>query len=255
MVLNIKNIKTIYIIYFWFISTLIVSCYPNRNNSNSTPQLSANPDDTKPMISVIYKEIIENGKIDFLMIPVGISPDTNSGDNFPLLASRQDEKANNIYNLIFYDKTNSQSHLLLDKKAIIHSFDFLELPANNPNPATPIPGKPIPTRKYWIYRLIETDTNRDGRLTPEDGTIGYISTGDGKNLVRVTPENTQMKSWKAIADMNAILMLVTEDTDGDKQFGNRDRSTYIRVNLDKIAPGKQMIDTETEQKIKSILEK
>lgn len=247
-------------VIFKIISTLllgsvIIACDLTANNTNLAEVGNENTNQTKANINLIYKKIIDKAKLNFLIIPVAISPDPNSQDGLPLLSSKRSSKANNIYNLVFYNKTNNKSHILLDKKAIIKSFDLLEtqpLPREN----TPAPQEDsAATNKYWLYRIIEKDTNRDGKLSVEDAVIGYISSGDGKNLVQVTPDNTQIQSWKVISQMNAILILVKFDTDNDKIFGNRDRISYIRVNLDKLEKGQEMIDREIEQKIKSILEK
>ncbi|BAZ07575.1 hypothetical protein NIES3974_42390 [Calothrix sp. NIES-3974] len=237
------------ILYYLLITTLIASCYPNptKSNQNQKPE-DNNLEANQSVSNLVYQDIIEKPQLEVLIFPVGISPDINSQNSIPLLSSRQTEKNNNIYNLIFYHKTTDKSHLLLNKKAIINSFELIEIKTSNQE-------QPSPTKKYWLYRIIDKDTNNDGKLTPEDAVIGYISTGDGKNLVQVTPDNTQMKSWKLIPDMNAVLIFVTYDSNSDKQFNSSDRTAYIRVNLEKPELGQDMFNRELEQKMRGILEK
>lgn len=241
---------------YLLITTLVTSCYPNTTKSvqNQKPE-DNNLGVNQSVSNLVYQDIIEKPQLEVLIFPVGVSPDINSQDSIPLLSSRQAAKSNNIYNLIFYNKTTDKSHLLLNKKAIINSFDLLEIKTSKQEEPSATPANSSPTKKYWLYRIIDKDTNGDGKLTPEDGVIGYISTGDGKNLVQVTPDNTQMKSWKVIPDINAVLIFVTYDSNNDKQFNSSDRTAYIRVNLEKPELGQDMFNRELEQKMRGILEK
>ena len=62
---------------------------------------------------------------DYVLIPVGISPDNN--EQREGLFSRKSNKNTNFYNIIFYNKKTKDTSLLLNKQAIIKSFNFVEI--------------------------------------------------------------------------------------------------------------------------------
>ncbi len=138
-----------------------------------------------------------------------------------------------MYNLIFYRKQDGEAHLLLNKKAIITSFDLLEVKTAN---------KPI--TRVWLYRIIDQDTNTDKKLNSADATIGYLSDLSGKNLQQITPNNTRIINWVVVPSQNAIFLKIIKDSDNDKKFTEEDNTNFVRVNLDKIGIGTQKKTTQ-----------
>ena len=222
-----------------FVATVCISCnakIDDRKESQANAQQTPQP-------NIVYGDLIIKEETDYLMIPVSIFPDVNQGGNKGSLYggsfSRSSRDRKNIYNLIFYSKKDASTNTLLDKKAIIKSFDLIEKKAI---------GKPV--KKFWLYRIIEKDTNIDGKLDYQDATIGYLSDLSGRNLQQITPDNTQLNSWNVVQSTGAIFLEITKDTDGDKKF---DTKSYIRVNLDNPGIGKDIISNQLEEKIKSYI--
>ncbi len=221
------------------LATVCFSCNPRVNRQRGQSQVNAQQN-LQP--SLVYGDLIVKKETDYLMVPVSIFPDINQGEQGWLnKSSRIYENRKNIYNIIFYSKKDASTNVLLDKKAIIKSFDLIEKKAI---------GKPI--KRFWLYRIIENDTNIDGTLNYQDATIGYLSDLSGRNLVQITPDNTQLNSWKIVQSTGAIFLEITRDTDNDKKF---DRKSYIRVNLDNPTIGKEIISNQLEDKIKSYIVK
>jgi hypothetical protein len=78
----------------------------------------------KSQPNVVYGDLILKEQSDYLMIPVIIKH--NNQNRQISFSPDYSEKKNQFYNIIFSNKRSSETHLLLKKKAIITSFDFLE---------------------------------------------------------------------------------------------------------------------------------
>ncbi|BAY10511.1 hypothetical protein [Calothrix sp. NIES-2098] len=223
-----------------FISLVAFSCEPNTNTRIEQTQAKAT-EEQKPQPNIGYGELIIKAQSDYLMIPVTLPEQSQDKDsNYSL--SRSSGRVDKLYNFIFYHKQDGTTHLLLNKKAIINSFDFLE---------NKLVGK-TPTR-LWLYKILEQDTNADKKINFEDAIVGYISDLSGKNLVQVTPNNTQILNWVIVPSQNALFLKIIKDSDNDKKFTERDKTNFMRVNLDKPAMGTEIISDSIEQEIKSYI--
>jgi hypothetical protein len=218
------------------IATLSFSC---RSSVSRNAEQAKATDKPKPQPNLVYGDLIIKEQSDYLMIPVTL-PEQNKDKGIDLSLSRSYERNNPLYNLIFYRKQDGEAHLLLKKKAIITSFDLLEVKATNK-----------PTTRVWLYRIIDQDTNTDKKFNSEDATIGYLSDLSGKNLQQITPNDTRIISWVVVPSQNAIFLKIIKDSDNDKKFTQEDKINFVRVNLDKIAMGTEIISEQIEQEIKS----
>ncbi|MBW4643736.1 MAG: hypothetical protein KME23_12230 [Goleter apudmare HA4340-LM2] len=221
------------------IATVSASC--GGNVARNTAQTNANAvDKPKPETNIFYGDLIVKTQSDYLMIPVNITEkDTESENNFKF--SRYESKYSKLSNIIFYQKSDGATNLLLNKKALINSFDLLETKS----------ASNVVTR-VWLYRIIEQDGNGDQKLNEKDAVIGYISDLSGKNLQQITPNNTQLINWVVIPSQNAIFLKVLKDSDNDKKFTQDDKTSFLRVSLDKPSMGTEIISEQIEQEIKSI---
>ncbi len=195
----------------------------------------------KSQPNIVYGDLILKEQSDYLMIPV-INKDNHQIRKISLDSSNYSDKEIQFYNIIFSNKKNGETHLLLKKNAIITSFDFLEKKEA---------GKP--STRFWLYRIIENDTNKDNKLNSQDAIIGYISDSSGKNLQQITPNNTQLISWTIVQSVGAIFLKIIEDSDNDKKFTERDKINFIKVNLNKPAIAAEIISDQIDQEIKSYI--
>lgn len=192
--------------------------------------------------NIVYGDLILKEQSDYLMIPVNIKNDYPISRKISLDSSAYSDKEIELYNIIFSHKKNGETHLLLNKKAIITTFDFLDKKEA---------GKP--STRFWLYRIIENDTNKDNKLNSQDAIIGYISDSSGKNLQQITPNNTQLISWTIVQSVGAIYLKILEDSDNDKKFTEKDKINFIKVNLNKPAIAAKIITDQIDQEIKSYL--
>ncbi|AFY56094.1 hypothetical protein Riv7116_3644 [Rivularia sp. PCC 7116] len=223
------------------VATLTVSCNAQVDRTRQQSQVNAQQ---TPQPNLVYGDMIIKKESDYLMIPVSIFPDANQGEkSWTNLSSssysRSYKDRKNVYNLIFYSKKDASINTLLDKKAIIKSFDLIE-------------KKTIgqPRKRFWLYRIIEQDTNKDNKLNYQDATIGYLSDLSGRNLQQITPNNTQLNGWNVVQSTGAIFLEITKDTNNDQRF---DTKSYMRVNLDNPGIGKEIISSDLENQIKSYI--
>lgn len=223
-----------------FLTTYCLSC--SSSLETRTEQAKANsPQQKAPEIS--YGDFIIKEQSDYLMIPVQVKGES---DRSNVLESSGSYKRNNttLHNMIFYRKQDGETHLLLDRKAIINSFDLID---------TKTPPQ-SPTR-VWLYQIIDKDTNQDKQLNQKDAVIGYISDLSGKNLQQVTPNNTKIINWVVIPSQNAVFIKIIKDSNNDNKFTATDKTNFIRVNLEQPSIGTEVISDEIEQKIKSYIVK
>ncbi|AVH72980.1 hypothetical protein [Nostoc sp. 'Lobaria pulmonaria (5183) cyanobiont'] len=220
------------------VAALSFSC--KSSGSKNAEQAKAT-EKSKPQSNIIYGDLIIKEQSDYLMIPVSLTEQNeDKGIDLNLSRSYENERNNQLYNIIFYQKQGSEAHLLLNKKAIITSFDLLEVKAAEK-----------PTRRVLLYKIIEQDTNTDKKLNSEDATIGYLSDLSGKNLQQITPNNTRIISWVVVPGQNAIFLKIIKDSDNNKKFTKEDKTNFVRVNLDKISMGTEIISDQIDQEIKS----
>ncbi|MEM7555900.1 MAG: hypothetical protein AAF378_17740 [Cyanobacteria bacterium P01_A01_bin.84] len=203
---------------------------PTENNAPDLP------------INIIYNEFVAKEKSDYILIPVSISPDVNQEREG--IFNRSEKKTKNYYNIIFYNKSDGKTSLLLDKEAIIKSFNFIEIQKEDNS-----------TQGFWLYKIIDKDTNNDNKLNHKDAIIGYISDSSGKNIRQITPDNTQLLNWQIIASRGELLLKVLQDVDENKIFSEQDNATLIKINLNKPQIGNELIKDEIKQKIRSYIKK
>ncbi|MBD2347231.1 hypothetical protein [Anabaena subtropica] len=220
-----------------FLSSFSLSCDTNITRKTESAK-AVGQQQKQPQIS--YGDLIIKEQSDYLMIPVNATePNQEKEVNFDY--SRSYKRDNPlIYNLIFYRKQDGESHLLLNKKAIINSFDLIE---------TKTTDKP-PTR-VWLYKIIDQDTNKDKNFNHEDALIGYMSDLSGKNLQQVTPNNTRIINWVVVPNQNAVFIKIIKDSDNDNKFTQADKTNFARINLEQPSMGTEIISDQIEKQIKS----
>ncbi|WP_375473583.1 hypothetical protein [uncultured Nostoc sp.] len=219
------------------VAALSFSCKSSVSRNVEQAKATEKP---KLQPNLIYGDLIIKEQSDYLMIPVSLAEQNeDKGIDLNLSRSYENER-NQLYNIIFYQKQGSEAHLLLNKKAIITSFDLLEIKAAKK-----------PTTRVWLYKIIDQDTNTDKKLNNEDATIGYLSDLSGKNLQQITPNNTRIISWVVVPSENAIFLKIIKDSDNDKKFTKEDKTNFVRVNLDKIGMGTEIISDQIEQELRS----
>ncbi|MBD2667196.1 hypothetical protein H6G73_22465 [Richelia sinica FACHB-800] len=218
------------------VASLVVAC-DSRGNRQVEAVKAENQPKSKENLS--YGDLIIKEESYYLMIPVYLGFGEQTKDD-SLSISRSYKQEAKINNLIFYHKQNGGNNVLLNKSAVINSFDLLEVKTEDKK-----------TQRVWFYRIIDQDTNQDKELNEQDAIGGYISDLSGQNLTQVTPTNSQIVNWFILPSQNAILIKIIYDTNKDKKFTSEDKSNYLRVSLGKPEMGKEIINEQVEKQLKS----
>lgn len=191
---------------------------------------------------VVYSNPIVMEDSEYIMIPVRLK-DKKSGFGKSRLSEYASYRGR-YNNIIFYNKNNGQSHLLLNKKAIISSFYF-------PNKKEYEKDKPV--LKFLLFGISENDTNGDGIINERDAVIVYLSDLAGKNLQQITPKNTQLIDWEIDENSDMIFLRIRKDSDNDGQFTERDSITVLKVNVQNPIIGTEITTDKIQKKVKSII--
>ena len=213
---------------------------------------------------LMYGEYKDLDSTDYLLIPLGMktldnprgmrskasisssgNENTNAGNyrNFRYnFYSLTFEECNNI---IFYNKKTEETHLLLQKPAIISRFYF------------PYYDKEYKDKKYWfiLVGIHEDDSNTDGYINGEDAEKIYAADLAGANLIQITPDNTQLDDWYIEGSTNSVLLKVRHDSNNDQKFNDYDEVEILKVQIGNFAQGRAIINSEIKNNIQGILKK
>ncbi len=226
---------------FIAVSIATFSCSCEQSVTKKVEQAKATGE-PQQQPNIIYGDLVIKEQLDYLMIPVNLAVQNQKQDKSLEFSRSYERNYSKLHNIIFYHKQDGESHLLLNRKAIINSFDLLEVKTT---------GK-VPIR-VWLYQILDEDTNKDQKVNNEDAIIGYISDLSGKNLQQITPNNTKIINWVVVPSQNAIFLKVIKDSDNNKKFTAEDKTNFIRVNLEKPSMGTEIISDQIEQESKSYI--
>ncbi len=224
---------------------------------------SAKTSEPKKQQLLVYGEYMNLDSTHYLLIPLGMKTDEDqenrllknkSSDYYSsesYSGSYRSYKYNfysldfgNCNNIIFYNKKTDETHLLLQKPAVISEFYF------------PYYSKEYTAKKYWFLLLgiHEEDTNEDGYINDEDAEKVYISDLSGMNMIQITPDNSQLIDWYIDESTNNILMKVRIDSNNDKRYSSADDIEILKTAISSPEQGKAIIGEEIKDNIKKILE-
>jgi hypothetical protein len=124
-------------------------------------------------------------------------------------------------NVVFFDKKNQQSRLLLDWRAVICQY----LIPHSDTPSTP-PKPP----QYFLFAIADADTNKDGVINGQDALCLYVSDPSGHKITRVTPADTHFET-AVFDDTNdhALYVEITLDSNHDGKFTENDATVILLV--------------------------
>ncbi len=217
--------------------------------TSETLETSELSDNEMDKIQLSYGDTVMIDGADEIMIPV-IAKGKNkrgkmisSGD---YMSGYEWESSRGYYtsylNLIFFNIKKDTSHLLMNSQmGKISYFTITER----------IDSIPQPADNFIFYEISNRDTNLDGKISEKDGSYLFASNRSGKNLVQLTPNNTQLISWDILDKSNIILAEVKVDDNRDKKFDKEDGTRLLKIDLDKLKKGRPLLDEKVEKQLKS----
>lgn len=150
----------------------------------------------------------------------------------------------NWNNLAFYHPETGDSHLLLDRRAIITRFWHPAKPSKDDQDQQP---------SVLILGIAEKDTSGDGLIDHRDASAGYIADLAGRSLTRITPDATDMAGFSFDEKGERLYVKIRRDTNGDSKFDHRDQTHYIVVDLASPGIGVPLISAELDHAARRIV--
>ncbi|WCO00859.1 hypothetical protein [Psychroserpens ponticola] len=86
---------------------------------------------------------------------------------------------------------------------------------------------------YFIYHVIDKDTNSDGELDYNDLRSLYISNLNGTNFRKLSPNRQELETWKVILEANTLYLKSIEDIDNNGEYDKKDKTHYFYLDLSK----------------------
>lgn len=214
-----------------------LSACTEENKTISTNK--TNNVETKSQPKVIYDSPVIVNLTDMLLYPLKLSEDDNE--------SYKRDPSISYWNIIFYNINSAKSELLTKEKIIINTFQI----GNSENDRN---NQPYLSDQFIYYNITDTDYDGDKKLTAKDPGKLYLSTLEGKSFMSVSPNNYDLKNWKIDDKHNLILMDLIKDSNGDKEFNEKDEVEYFIYNL-KTGHLKAVFDQNLKDEIKILAKK
>lgn len=122
-------------------------------------------------------------------------------------------------NLMFQHVDSTALRPLTDKNVQIQTATFL-------NTVSDKTGKQI-----LVYSLVDSDTNRDGKLDANDIKSLYISNFNGTKFVKLSDDLQELLDWNVVEMQNRLYFRTIEDINKNGAFDKNDKVHYHFVNL------------------------
>lgn len=216
------------LIFVLAILGVLVSC----NTENRTPLVSTEQEpanimtmdsvigDTTKVINIHTPYLLDSAR-QILLHEVHLSELGPSKTRYKI-NKRDYYEDRELINIIFEDLNKKSSHLLTNQRVKIHSKQFVNNSNNNNN------------ETYILYKLVDADYNRDGKLNGEDIESLYISNLDGTSFKKITKNNEDYRDGAWIGALSRYYYRTGEDSNNDGYFDSTEKMHhyYIQFNND-----------------------
>lgn len=167
---------------------------------------------------------------DYLVHPIGDVRLYNSGNSkygysktnkvsYKISNYSSPEITGYLSNLMFQHKDSLVLRPLTENKMQIQTITFLDEVAIKTG------------KKFFVYSLVDKDTNRDGKYDTNDIKALYISHADGSNFKKLTPEFQELLDWNVIVAKNRLYFRSIEDINKNGEFDSNDNINYYHLDL------------------------
>jgi hypothetical protein len=86
-------------------------------------------------------------------------------------------------------------------------------------------------KQIMVYSLVDSDTNKDGKVNQNDIKSLYISSISGANFTKLSEEFQELIDWNIIEAQNRLYFRCIEDINKNGAFDKNDKVHYHYVNL------------------------
>lgn len=255
-----------YIIAIIIIFGVVIACNRSRDKdedkdkdrSEKVEKYSKDKDDDEDAEEVEMKIIYGNPYLlensPYVMIPVRLvrsdediigklKREIFSSDNryVPLTDYFTSFDYKNMYNIIYYNSSDSSVYSLLNRKALINKF---YIPSQ----------KDADTSRgnFIIFTLIEEDYNNDNDIDDDDGETVYKCSLYGQDIRQISPDRIRLIDWKSSDANDRIYLYITEDSNRDMMFNSDDRTKIIGTSISNSSIGVEIIADSLKNSMNSL---
>lgn len=122
-------------------------------------------------------------------------------------------------NLKFQHKDSTSIYALTDQKVQIQTVTYLNSFADKSK------------KKILVYTLVDSDTNKDGKINQNDIKSLYISNVDGSRFTKISEPLQELIDWNVIEIQDRLYLRCIEDINKNGAFDKNDKVHYHYVNL------------------------
>lgn len=144
-------------------------------------------------------------------------------------------------------KTNSMSYAIsnYNRFELTGYFENLKFQHIDSTELRPLTDKPVQIqtatylntifdkskKQILVYSLVDSDTNKDGKLDANDIKALYISTMSGQKFTKLSTELQELLDWNVVEVQNRLYFRLVEDINKNGAFDKNDKVHYHFVNL------------------------
>ena len=217
------------IAYFLILLFAFAACQPPKNNQGTS---SVSVEDSIAAREALFEKtdfLIGNSfkatDPDYLIYPLEI--ENHSEKKRKTSYSSNNYYENDIVNLVFYNYQTGVTSMLFPAQQVIIT--------NPPYRAENllIEGNPQGKKSKLFYKVIFEDYTRDGTINRRDPECLFMSYDDGTELVRLSPRDVDVFSWKFLdSTKTQIEIRGLKDTDTIPEFDSeKDRAVILIVDI------------------------
>lgn len=85
--------------------------------------------------------------------------------------------------------------------------------------------------QVMVYTMIDTDTNRDGKIDVSDIKALYLSESSGEKLTKISEDFQELIDWNLVESKNRLYFRTIEDTNKNGQLDKNDVLHYSYIDL------------------------
>lgn len=228
--------RTISSLLIVFVSLSIISCKKNKE----TPKVSY--EEAKEAITETQVQKIDTSSIKiadlpiqmegtkYLIHPVG---DVRVYENYR--SSYGSSKANQVsYAISNYNRFELTGYFDNLKFQHVDSTNVCALTTRKVQiqTATYLNDLAAKTKKQiLVYTLVDSDTNKDGKIDQNDIKSLYLSNIDGTMFTKISDDLNEVIDWNIIESLNRLYFRCIEDINKNGAFDKKDKVHYHYVNL------------------------
>lgn len=144
-------------------------------------------------------------------------------------------------------KTNSMSYAIsnYNRFELTGYFENLKFQHIDSTDLRPLANKPVQIqtatylntiadkskKQILVYSLVDSDTNKDGKLDANDIKSLYMSTISGLKFTKLSNELQELLDWNVVEAQNRLYFRTIEDINKNGAFDENDKVHYHFVNL------------------------